>query len=496
MIVMLNLYLKLGKKRKMKDKMSEIFMRGLLICYFCFSVYWSIVLAHYNYFKFGIYVGEIILVFSLIYFILKKVKMVVNKKVLIVIFIILALVLRLALLILTFAEPVSDYATFYYNAVTIATGEGVIDTKYISAFPYLYGYILLLGLFMKLFGIAYVNVVILNIILDLIGAIFMYLFTNNFNKKTSIYALFLWLFNPFGIYFSIICSPVILVNVLIAIVLYVSSIFFNNLDNKKNVIFYGILLGSVLAIVNIFRPIMIIFIIACLLYLLYLFIDDNLIKKVNLIIGFLLILSVYQVGNQLYFKLVSDVTAYDISKSMSGWSIYVGSNYDAIGEWSPLNIETYNKYYNSDNYTPQSFNDAMMSLGIDRYKDNGIKANFVLFAKKSSILVARTNDYNYNSFTNYNTNDIKLLDDFIRKFTDLFWYLIIVLNFIFAIIFWRLKRDNFKQLIPYCLFVIGFFMASLIVEVSPRYFYPLFTVLIFLSAVALYNLIEFFKKES
>ena len=477
------------KKKTVNQKIASFLCNTFFICYFIFSIYWLIITFTQNKLRFSIYLLIIILLFFLILYLFKRYKLKPNKKIIIVSLITLAILLRLSLLFLDYVSPTSDYATFYYNAVHIATGNGSLSSKYISAFPYLYGYMFVLGQFMKIFGGSYSSVVLLNIILDLLGAVFIYLFSKKaINEKVAIVTMTLWLFNPFGIYFSTICSPVIIVNTFFALTLYISSLFLSNLNSKKLAVLYGLLLGTSLAVTNVFRPIMIIFVIAIFIYLIYLVFENRKIKILNLIIGFLLMFCAYQLVNMTYFKIVSNVTGFDINKSLSGWTIYVGSNLEANGEWSSLNASTYDKYFYRDDYTPQKFSDTLQQLGIQRYKNNGIKNNLQLLTNKSIILGSRTNEYNYNSFINTNTNDNLLFDKFIQIFTNLVWYILIIFNFMFSIMIPKFK--DYAKFIPYCLLIIGLCASSLLVEVSPRYFYPMLVPICFIVSISMYYIFK------
>ncbi|MBE6153705.1 MAG: WecB/TagA/CpsF family glycosyltransferase [Firmicutes bacterium] len=480
------------KKKENKVTFSDYLTKFFFVSYFIFSIYWLIIVFNHNKSRFGVYFIILAFLFALIFYLFKKYKLKINTKIIVIALIILSILFRLPLIFLDYADPTSDYATFYYNAVYIATGTGSFSSKYISAFPYLYGYIFVLGQFMKIFGSSYSSVIILNILLDLLGASFIYLFTKKINKKAAVYSLLIWLFNPFNIYFSIICSPIIIVNTFFALVLYISSLLFSNLDNRKLVIIYSLLLGISLSIANVFRPIMIIFVIAIFIYLTYLIFEENKIKTSNLIIGFLLVFCTYQIGNQVYYKIISNVTCYEINKSLSGWTIFVGSNTETSGTWSELNSDTYDKYYYSSDYTPEKFSDKLQKLGIERYKNNGIINNTKLFIEKSKVLAAKTNEYNYISFVDTNITNNVFLDKFVQAFTSIYWYFVVIFNFIFSIIIFKI--EDYKKMIAYCLLVVGLCASTLIVEVSPRYFYPIFAPLTIVLALSIYKISNFFRK--
>ena len=476
----------------MKGRIEKFLSNFFLVCYIIFSIYWCFISIFNDISNFLISFILIIVMFILVFKFVKNGKFKINNKKLIVFLVFIALLFRVLLLFLDYGTPYSDYATFYYNSVYVATLEGGLSSKYIACFPHLYGYMFVLGNFMKVFGSSYISVIGLNIILDMIGSIFMYLFSKNIDKGIGVYALILWLFNPFSIYFSVLCSPVIIFNLFLLITLYVLSLFLSKLNEKISVL-YALLLGFVLCISNMFRPIMIILIIAIFIYLVYIGFSNNNVRKRNLIIYLIIIFSTYSIGNSIYFKLISDITGYSIDGNMSGFSLYVGSNKDASGQWSTLNSEVAEMYYNSSEFTPDYYHDNLGNLGIKRYANNGIKNNILLLIKKSFILATKVNIYNYDSFSSVNSNNFKYLDNFVLLFSSLFWYLIIISNVIFSVFF--MKNYNYKKIIPYFLFIIGFSLVSIFLEVSPRYFYPIFPFVIFVSAISLYSIINFLKER-
>ena len=254
-----------------------------------------------------------------------------NRKI-IIILIFIAILFRLSLLLFDYNELYSDEATFYNNAVALSLNLD-INSKYIAVFPYLFAYIKVLSVFMMIFGNKIYHAIVFNIIIDLIGAFFMYLFGKKvFNdKKKGIIFLLIWLFNPFNIIWCMKILPINIVNTTIIISAYVLECLLSSFNNKKYLII-SIILGIIIGISNLFRPIMIIFLITILLYYLYLiiFLKYNF-KKI--ILSFILIILCYSAYNNLNYKLVENVTGYAPSKNGSGWSVYVGSNIDSNGSW-------------------------------------------------------------------------------------------------------------------------------------------------------------------
>lgn len=286
-----------------------------------------------------------------------------NKKIIICL-LLLAILLRFSLLLFDYNEVYSDEATFYYNAVSLAS-DLEINSKYIAVFPYLFGYINILSIFMKVFGTTIYHAITFNIIIDLIGAVFAYLFGKKIynDKKKGILFLLIWMFNPFNIIWCMKILPINIVNTMIIISAYVFECLLSSFNNKRYLII-SIILGIIIGISNSFRPIMIIFLIAIFLYYLYLIIFSKYNLK-KILLSFIVITLCYSVYNNLNYKLVEDATGYTPSKSGSGWSIYVGSNISSNGEWflEPKLDEFFAK---DEDFSPSEMHEYFMKEGIKK----------------------------------------------------------------------------------------------------------------------------------
>lgn len=407
----------------------------------------------------------------IIYLITKKYNFKINKilenKKLFLIILIIPLLIRLLLLVFNYPELYSDEATFYNNAVAIS-GNKSLTNEYIATFPYLYPYIYLLGIIFKIFGTNYKVVVLTNIIIDLIGSFITYKFFENIkDKKSAKISLLIWLYNPFQIIWNVKCLPVIIVNTLIILSLYIFSILYKKISNIKHNILFSIILGIVLSIANSNRPIMIIFIIALFIYYVYLLIIKKN-KPKELIISFVLIFVLFEFGNILTRNIVSDKTEYEVAKSSGGWSLYLGSSYDTSGQWYP--VDKFGELIYSDDFTPTKTHDYFQKEAIKRYKDNGIN-NLILIPKKANVLVSSFDEFSVNNL--YSKLNIPIPKIIINILSKLFWLTLILTN-LFII---KLKKDDIIRYFPYLLFFIGVILASLLVEVSPRYFTPNLVVL-------------------
>lgn len=443
---------------------------------------------------------SLLLVFlvTLITFILKfleKKYSLINKllsnKLAIIILIILAIILRISLIKFNHGPFYSDEATFYYNATNIVN-KSPLANRYIALFPYLYSYIALLSIAMKIFGTTAKTIVILNILIDLIGALFAYLFGKSFysDKRSGVLLLLLWLFNPFQIIWCFKALPINIVNTMFIISIYL----FNKLTNKrkiKDIIIYSIILGLILGISNMFRPIFIIFIIAIFVYYIYKMIFDKE-KALKLLASFILITICFSSINKLYNLSVSNKTNIPVATSSSGWCLYVGSNISSNGSWfeEPKLTTMIN---DPDMFSPQEIHQYFKDLAINNYKSYDILTILRLYKNKLHILVGDVDKYSYSQFTDTITNSNAIINIIIKTFTYSYYFFMLIGN-IFVI--YKIKTKKiFENLIFLIILELGLIASHLLVEVSPRYFLPLTVPMIIILSYSLITLINI-KEEA
>ena len=370
------------------------------------------------------------------------------------ILLIISILIRIALIFVPIGDLYGDPEFFYSNASSFAIGDSISTN--VSIFPYLYSYIALLGSAMRVFGISYKTVIILNLIIELLGAYIIYLILKmKYSKNICYKGILIYMFNPLSYLWVIKSLPIVTVNTLIILSFYIYEIFNKEKDIKSKII-YSILLGFVLSFANAFRPVMIIFIIALAIIMIM-----ELIKKNKIILLFLITIVVYLISNQIILNIVGHNIGVTVPKNSGGWSMYVGANYESNGQWNRTDdthfFETYDK---TDNITVHKI---MQEEAIERYKNLGLKS-FKLLYKKSIILSA----FDYATF---GAMDILLIPKHaILVCSYIAFMIMLILNIKNIII--DIKTNDSEDLI-YLLFIMGLFSANLLVEVSVRYFAPL-----------------------
>ncbi|MBU1119659.1 hypothetical protein KKA50_00430, partial [Patescibacteria group bacterium] len=224
------------------------------------------------------------------------------------IIIIIGLILRFFIFFYFDYKPISDPAQFLKNATSIAAGNGIANKFYLGFFPYLVAYTDILGLMIKIFNNSWLATIVLNSIFDISASLIVFTFIKQITKPKSIapfVGLVLWMLSPFNILFSTLSLPVIAVNFFIiagVYLIYLMSKCIVEGDIKKSVL-YSIALGLVLGIANCFRPIFPVFLIALLLYLVFILLSIKELSKrvitlasISFIIVFCLFVTVVRIN--------------------------------------------------------------------------------------------------------------------------------------------------------------------------------------------------------
>ena len=455
------------------------FVNFFLIIYSLFSVYLIFCQVKRNITITAIFMFVLLFVFIIFNVFSNKLKKIGCNKKIVIVLITLSILIRLLLLCFNYSlkNVAPDYLTFYNNASNFSTG-GEITSRYIAMFPYLFGYISVLANFFKIFGIGIKSCIFLNIILDLLGAFFAYKFVSNqYGKKRGVLTLLIWLMNPINIMWCCVPAPIIIVNTCIALCLWIFSGLLKQINSPiKITLIYSLILGIAIGISNSFRPIMIIFIIAVFIYYIYLVIlnKKNLFK---LLLSIIIIFASYIVCNNLNNIYVSNCIGLPAAKNASGWSVYIGSNYESGGLW--FNEPKFNEFKNQDNFNAEEIHKYFLNLGINNYKKNGF-SNIPLMFQKSVSLGSGIVNVTYNSAFNMFTSNSFIISKVIEIFMFLFWYGLLMLNG-FSTYFYS-EEEKSKSLII-ILLIMGFFAATLFVEVAPRYFLPIMVPLTILASL-------------
>lgn len=371
----------------------------------------------------------------------------------------LGILVHVILLFLSYNAPYSDYRTFYNNAISYSQSNQFKNALYISIFPHLSGYIYLLGNIMKITTRSYIIVVLVNILFDFLGAYFVYLLLRK-NKNKARLATIFWILSPINIAWCTICIPIIIFGTCFLGCILLYQYLLSRMSNRS-FLFVSILLGLALGISNLFRPIMIIFIIAIFIH--YIFLYKAYSKR--LILSFCLIFISYFLVGKIHILYTENVSELKIS-NLPGWTIYAGS-IEPYGCWIPTTGQTFGKAIEKDNFDTVSFHKEFMDKAIKNYKERGIIKNVRFLKNKFYYLTAGLDNLSSEVMESHIKGFPKIITNGVKVLSGI-WIILVLYFSILTVI------KNFKKSTPLFLSLlsIGIMTSHLLMETSPRYFIP------------------------
>lgn len=451
----------------------------VFICLFISSIFFK---ASLNY----ILLYICILAISIgIYFFIKKVRIKGKFKtisiVVLMLLSLLGIVARIYLANISYIEPYSDYATFYANSVYFSENFKFLNTNYIALFPYLTGYMMVLGLFFRIFTACYSNVVIFNLLIDICSAIVIFLTFRKKSISTALLFTTIWLINPINIIWCAFVYPMSITNFFVVLGLCLFEKFEKDSENKRKFLIYNVVLGCVLAIGSMFKPIFIIFIIAIFINRIYECVFKRDKNKVVILLSLLLLCCSYGLIRIGINKGVEKINGCEVS-STQGWTLYLGSNVESDGGWNELDAKYLSELLekNSEVETQKILKD----VAIQRYKDNGVASNLKLMRNKFIVLTSSLGAYSYEGFSYIQqgiSNEIVMKLVKCSLFVACF---MIVASSIYIVAF----RKNIENKIMYMLLAIGLITAHFFVEVSVRYSIQAYIPMMMLSFIMINDL--------
>lgn len=493
----------------MQDKIERLSLRLPIYIYLLITIYFIfanlIVGVKFDkYFALALFILSI--VSYLFRFHIKKVAKFIYKntrvlKILLLLAVLIGLILRLSFLLYEY-KPVSDPQTFYDTAIVMAENDGrlVSDSsidkgglnveEYYAIHPFLFMYTKLLSIVMGVVGSGYAAVLTLNIVFDILGGFLIYLLLRRISKDERIAMIggIIWSLSPFNIIFCGLSLPIIIVNSMIILCFLLSYFLIKNVKDVGKFLLLCFGLGIAISVTNTFRPIMAIYIIAIILAMIH----KVLFKQVKLrvaIVGILVILLPYFAVTKLHDHILTKSTGFETSISNSGgWNIFVGSNYNSLGRWSQSDNDQKSEILKE----VKSVDKAQLEYknrGISRWEERSLEQNVTLLFNKSVIIAGEQSNsaYNIDSISGFWPSR------YIGGVLTLFMALMIFLNLLFIRKFLGAGGKRASIIHVMVLFVIGVFLAQLLVEVSARYFLPILPTMIVLASLALLKATEMKK---
>lgn len=254
------------------------------------------------------------------------------------------------ILLLTFdSQPASDWGAIWQQAQDIAAGtfDGADKTGYLYFFNWQIGMASFEALLIKIFGVNFAILKVINVILLNLISYLTYLVAKKTVGKTA--AVYAFVFTAFFIPYLVTAGQ--FTNHQVSLVLILAAVLLINKDRYWTVC----VAGALLAVLNVFRPMAIVIIVACVCYAVYKLIRDKR-KYVDILIKFALLTAsfvIVLVGfNTLFIELkytdmpVSSARLpyFKFDKGLNGYTMPMDDleeynyDYDAYNEWQKQNV--------------------------------------------------------------------------------------------------------------------------------------------------------------
>ncbi|QUF85381.1 dolichyl-phosphate-mannose--protein mannosyltransferase (plasmid) [Clostridium butyricum] len=404
--------------------------------------------------------------------------------------VLIALILRVLWLLNANNVPTSDFATMYYSAQELLNGNEKIlkGINYGARFPHIIGEILYMAIMQYIFP--YYNIIamkIVNLILGLLGLLFIYLVASEIIKdeKYAMCALGIGsVFSPSITYTSVFCSE----NLAMPFYLLSVLIFIKNINKSRTKGYIFIVSSIVLGIGNIFRMIAIVILIAYVIYSI-MYLKENILTKLKnivcIIVPYFLVLLIISTSLQ-RMNLIENPLWRGAEPKIT--SILKGTNINSLGMWNSEDADIAEKYVGDYN----KIESECKRIIYERLTTTSpIKLSLFYIAKLSSQWCI--GDFAGAFWTQKDLEDNKMIFK-IGSFGSLPFQLIYVAILILVIIGLRNKDNNGNLSINlFKLILLGYMGAYLMLENQCRYGYIICWVFVILGTDGINKCLELSK---
>ena len=385
-------------------------------------------------------------------------------------------------------EPLADYATFYYTAVELSE-NWMIENRYLALFPHIMGYSTFLSLFMKIFGAHVLLGTTLNVVLTVLSGILIYKIVKELiSIPAATMAYLFWIICPSQtIYNDLILSEPLYTTFMLGFV-YLLVCFKKKEKNLNwiSLIVYAVLAGLILQIVNVSRPIAVIFVIALFIGFFVLRVDELVQKDYVLRVAtFMVVLvGVYSLTGNAWNACITSRLG-EAPASLPGYNIHVGFNTASKGGWNQQDSDLLFSYSNQEGATAEWAQEQMLEEAKERIFSGEI--NFIeLFKDKLTIFLG-----NDSSCVEYNWQCITRPQIY-ALICNVFYYCMLGLSVLGGIQLLKQSPKSVAYILP--LYVIGLTCAQLLVEVAGRYHYSAIPFFIMIAQFFLFSKREVMPK--
>ena len=375
--------------------------------------------------------------------------------------------------------PFSDYAEYWDVACALAAGTEIPDAWYVAMYPHILGTASILSVLVRLFGPSVFAVTLLNVLLTSGICYLVWLLGKALlSERAGYLAALLWAVTPCKLMLNslVFSEPIYTFLILLFLLLFLRLE--KSIENKPlPALCLAVLLGLLLAAVNLVRPIAAILLIAAALWLLLLRGEKMASGRLWALwlAAFLLMAGVFRLSGSLWDRHVEAVLGQEIA-SVPWYNVYVGFNEETGGRYAEEDMDLLTAYLKQG----MSANEAQESM-IPRVKERlaaGIDYKRLLSTKLFSFLGAdQLGGYTYR-FTRP-MGFVKLC----MVICNIFYYGVFLAGIAGVVRAFRSRALGAGLLLP--LYFLGLSLAHMLVEVSDRYHYSLIPVLILFAALGL-----------
>ena len=420
-----------------------------------------------------------------------------KKKEIIIFIIILSIIIKSFVSFLYYPKLVADYGVFYNFASSYSQSYyNSYNNLYLSLFNHVFGYPFILSFLFYIFGSRIIIAVLFNIFLSVVSVVLLYLICEKcFDKKVAFLSSLFWIICPSQSLWNsfVLSEPLYTCILLLIIYILVKN---SKIISKKKCIIVGMIVGIILAIFNMIRPIGIIVLFSIFLWIFFVKEKGNYISKILLFIMIFISYSLFKTG----INYIIQDRNYIKLGGFSWYNINVGLNYDSNGTWNQGDwdrvLNNVNKFNKEGKDNPALYaQQEEKKLVYNKIKN--IKKPVSFFYNKLYIFIGSDSGVVDHLSDSSAFNDIRQKQS-LSFICNVFYYFLLTSSVIGAIIYYkREKANNNKDIILIILYGLGLACGHFIAEVQPRYHYSFLIVLIVISSycfVSLNNIINVKKR--
>jgi len=426
------------------------------------------------------------IIFLGVFYLLKKLTFLEDPRFFIPLLAVTAFVPRYIWIRLIKTVPVVDFLRFHNYAVALLQGDYDSYLEIRRVFPHLSGYPLILSYVYRIFGDTVMVGKWFNLIASVTSTIILYLLAREaFGDVAGRMAGLLFALYPADImYIPLLASEHIF------LLLFLLSLYLFLRYTKRNLQGWGLLkfivIGLVMAVAHIVRPVSSLLFPPMLAYLLFFQRKDKslkvfLLEKGRIMILILLGFGITLGGLNLAYK---DRVQVPLGKTGSGFNMYVGTDPERNGMWNPTAWEIIEEY----NHDFEKVHKEAQKRAIERIKKD--PTAFIELAEKKFAIQWGTDDYAYywSMLELYPETDFSLWmrenRESVNVFAQSYYMAFIILATIGAWIVMR-QREYPLGTGLFAMIVLIFGAAHVLIEVQSRYHHPVAPFFILTAVMAL-----------